>query len=120
MTPVWIALAGAAGAVSRFVLDALIRRRTPDSFPWATMVVNVSGSLVLGVLTGLVLYRGASSDLTLILGTGFCGGYTTFSTASFETVRLAERGEWVRAAVNALGTVVLTVSAAAVGLVLVR
>jgi CrcB protein len=120
MTPTWIALAGAVGAVTRFVLDALIRQRTPASFPWATFAINISGSLVLGVLTGLVLYRGASSDLTLILGTGFCGGYTTFSTASFETVRLAQRGLWAHALANGVGTAVLTTGAAALGLVLVR
>jgi CrcB protein len=120
VNPTWIALAGAAGAVSRFVVDALIRRRTPASFPWATLAINVTGSLALGIFTGLVIFRGVSSDLTLVLGTGFCGGYTTFSTATFETVRLAERGEWGRAAANGLGTVVLTAGAAAIGLVLVR
>ncbi len=120
MIATWIALAGAAGALTRFVVDALIRRRMPASFPWATLAINVSGSLALGVLTGLVLFRGASSDLTLVLGTGFCGGYTTFSTASFETVRLAQRGRWAQAVANGLGTVVLTTGAAALGLVLVR
>lgn len=120
MTTTWIALAGGVGAVARFVVDALIRRRTPAAFPWATLAINVSGSLVLGVLTGLVLFRGASTELVLVLGTGFCGGYTTFSTASFETVRLAQRGLWGQAVANGLGTAALTTGAAAIGLVLVR
>jgi CrcB protein len=80
------------------------------------MSINVSGSLLLGVLTGLVLFRGDPNDLRLILGTGFCGGYTTFSAASFETIRLIQRGSVWSAASNAVGTVTLTVGAGALGI----
>jgi fluoride exporter len=76
MIGIWIAAAGALGAVTRFVVDGHIRQRWSSSFPWATLVINVSGSLLLGVLTGLVLYRGNPVDLRLVLGTGFCGGGT--------------------------------------------
>jgi CrcB protein len=120
MIGILIAAAGALGAVTRFVVDGHIRQRWSASFPWATLVINVSGSLLLGVLTGLVLYRGSPVDLRLVFGTGFCGGYTTFSTSSFETVRLAQRGSYGQALGNGLGTVVLTVGAAALGLVVTR
>jgi len=117
----WIALAGSAGAVARFVVDGLIRHRWPGpAFPWATLVINVSGSLLLGVVTGLVLYRGGPSDLRLIVGTGFCGGFTTFSTASFETVRLAQRDSVALALGYGAATVVLTLGAGALGLVAVH
>ncbi len=90
MMPLWIAAAGGAGAVSRFVADGLLRTVLGRAFPWATVIINVSGSFLLGFLTGIALRLPAGADAKLILGTGFCGGYTTFSTASFETVRLIE------------------------------
>jgi CrcB protein len=113
---IWVALAGGGGALARFVVDGAARSRWAGDFPWATLFINVSGSLLLGVLTGLVLFRGDPSDLRLIVGTGFCGGYTTFSTASFETVRLVQRGSIVAAVGNAASTLVLTVGAGALGL----
>lgn len=120
MTLLWVTLAGSAGAVCRFVLDGAIRARRATEFPWATVIVNVSGSLLLGFLTGLVLFQQAPGSLTLIAGTGFCGGYTTFSTASVETVRLLQRGRYRAATANALGTLVTTVCAAVLGLLLAR
>lgn len=123
MSAAWVALAvaaGGAGAVVRFAIDTGVRRRMSASFPWAILAINVSGALALGVLVGLVLFRGAPGELTLVLGTGFCGGYTTFSTASFETVRLAQRGLWAQAVANGVGTALLTTAAAGLGLVLAR
>jgi fluoride exporter len=120
MTTLLIALAGGLGAVARFVLDGAVRRRWPSEFPWATVIINVSGALLLGILTGLVIYQGQPTDLKLIVGTGFCGGYTTFSTASFETVRLAQRKAYGPAVANGLGTLALTVGASALGLLAVR
>ena len=120
MITLWVSLAGAMGAVSRFVLDGLLRQRCSASFPWATVLINVSGSLLLGILTGLVLFRGSPGDVKLIIGTGFCGGYTTFSTAMFETVRLAQRDSLWRALANGLGTLGLALAAGAIGLVVVR
>ena len=112
-----IAVAGGAGAVARFVIDGLVRHRWPGpTFPWATLLINVTGSLLLGVVTGLVLYRSGPADLRLIVGTGFCGGYTTFSTASFETVRLAQRHSVSRALGYGMATIVLTLGAGALGL----
>ena len=116
MITIWVSLAGSAGAVARFSLDGAVRGRRTTTFPWGTLIINVSGSLLLGVLTGLVLFRGDPTNLKLILGTGFCGGYTTFSTASFETVRLIQRGLLRAAAGNAFGSLILTVGAGALGL----
>lgn len=115
-----LATAGAIGAVCRFVLDGYVRHHLRTTFPWATVLINVSGSLLLGVLAGLVMSRHASPNLQLILGTGFCGGYTTFSTASFESVRLAQQRRYRIACLNVLGTAGLSLGAAALGLVIVR
>ncbi len=112
----WVGLAGAAGALARFGLDAAVRQRVAIRLPIGTAIVNLSGSFVLGLLTGLVLARVASSELTLVAGTGFCGGYTTFSTASFETVRLARGGERRAAAAYLALSVGGTLVAGAVGL----
>lgn len=112
-------LAGASGALSRFVLDALMKQRWKSPFPLATVVVNVTGSLLLGVLAGAVLFHGQSSTWQTVVGTGFCGGYTTFSTASFETVRLVQQGRRMLALLNAIGSLVSSVAACAAGLALV-
>jgi CrcB protein len=120
MIGLWVSLAGAAGAVSRFALDGVVRRRIRSEFPWSTFLINASGSLLLGVVTGLILFRHDPSALKMVVGTGFCGGYTTFSTASFESVRLVQRRLYGQAIGSALGTLVVTMGAAAVGLVLVR
>lgn len=116
MIVVLAVVAGGLGAVLRFVVDGAVKARLGDDYPWGTLLINVSGSFVLGVLTGLVIFRSGSGDLRVVLGTGFCGGYTTFSTASVETVRLAQRGASARAVGYAAGTAVLGVLAAALGL----
>lgn len=116
MTVVWVALAGGLGAVARFVLDGLVRSRFASAFPLGTVVINVTGSFVLGVVTGLALGHVVADEWRLVVGTGFCGGYTTFSTASFETVRLVEQRRTGLALLNAVGTVVVTVGVAALGL----
>jgi CrcB protein len=109
-------VAGAVGAVARYVLDALVQQRVPRDRPWGTFVINVSGSFVLGLLTGLALYHGLGKAPKTVLGTGFCGAFTTFSTYTFETVRLAEEGEFTVAFVYVAGSVVAGLLAAAAGL----
>ena len=116
MIVLWVALAGGLGAVSRFVLDGLVRTRVSASFPVGTVVVNVTGSFVLGVVMGLTLVHAVPEELRLVVGTGFCGGYTTFSTASFETVRLVEQRRVGAALLNGVGTLVVTVCVAGLGL----
>ncbi|MGJ5723510.1 fluoride efflux transporter CrcB [Brevibacterium sp. H602] len=119
MTPlVFIALAaaGGLGASSRMLLDGLIKSRMSTALPWGTIIINVSGSLVLGLLTGLAGANLLPEAWHLVLGTGFLGGYTTFSTASFETVRLLQERRWVAGLVNGLGTLVFATATAAIGM----
>ncbi len=118
MMAVLTLIAGASGALSRFLLDSSIKRRWQSPFPWATVVINVTGSLLLGIVAGLVLYHDQSTAWQTVVGTGFCGGYTTFSTASFETVRLVQQNRRGLALLNALGSLVLSVSACGAGLAL--
>jgi CrcB protein len=113
---IWVALAGGLGAVARFVVDGLVRTRASAAFPVGTVIVNVSGSFTLGLVSGLVLAHAAPDGLRLVVGTGFLGGYTTFSTASFETVRLVEQRRVDLALLNAAGTLLGTVCVAAAGL----
>ncbi|WP_214468089.1 fluoride efflux transporter FluC [Microbacterium flavescens] len=108
-----IAVAGGAGAGLRYVLDRVIGTRGAGRFPLGILVVNVTGSLALGVLTGLGAL--VAPQLALVLGTGLLGGYTTFSAVSVDSVLLAERGRWRDAAADLLGTLVLSVAAAALG-----
>ena len=119
MSPLaWAAFiaAGALGAVLRYLIDSAVQSRTGGAFPWGTFVVNASGSMLLGFLTGLALYHGFPSEPRIILGTGFCGAYTTFSTFGYETVRLLQQQATSEAFLNALGTLVAGALAAAVGL----
>jgi CrcB protein len=85
-------------------------------FPWGTLVINVSGSFLLGLLAGLALFHGFPATARVILGTGLCGAYTTFSTFTYETVRLVEEGAVNEAVRSALGSLVLGAGAAAAGL----
>jgi CrcB protein len=114
-----VALAGALGAPARYLVERGISRAHRYRFPWGTFVVNVGGSFALGLLAGAVLAQGFSKDAQTILGTGFLGAYTTFSTFAYETVRRAEEGSPAVAVTYALGSMVAGVAAAALGLVLV-
>ena len=116
--PAWLAFVGAAavGAPLRYLVDGAIGERVEGAFPWGTLAVNASGSLVLGVLTGLALYHAFPATPKVILGTGFCGAYTTFSTFTYETVRLIEEGAVDEAFRNVAGTFFVCASAAALGL----
>ena len=113
-----LAFAGAIGAPVRYLLDGYIQARVRGELPLGTLVINISGSLVLGFLTGLVLYHAFASTPKAVLGTGFCGAYTTFSTFAYETVRLAEEREYGPALRNAIASLFLPVLAAAAGLML--
>jgi CrcB protein len=114
----WVALAGALGAVARYAVHALVQSRVAGSFPFGTVVVNLSGSFVLGVITGLTIYHGLDSDVRVVVGTGFIGAYTTFSSFSYETLGLLEDAAPGAALVNAFGSVAAGMVAATAGLVL--
>jgi fluoride exporter len=101
-----LVVAGAfVGAPARYLTDRWVQRRHDSRLPWGTITVNVVGSAVLGALLGGLSTTGGPSWLQSLLGTGFCGALTTFSTFSFETVRLLEDGEGVAASVNVLVSV---------------
>jgi CrcB protein len=112
-----VALAGGLGAVARLVVDGEIRRRVGDGFPWGTAVINLTGSLLLGLVTGLFLGGLLPEPARVVIGTGFLGGYTTFSTAAVETVRLAEQRRYGQALAHGLGQLAAAVLLSAVGLV---
>jgi CrcB protein len=110
-----VALGAAAGAPARYLTDRAVQRWHSSGFPFGTLTVNLLGSLLLGVLIGSADHGGASSDLVLLAGTGFCGAFTTYSTFSYETLRLAEDGRVVAATTYALGSVLPGLAAAALG-----
>lgn len=110
------ALAGGVGAGLRYVVDRWLTPANGARFPLGILVVNVSGSFVLGVITGLG--TAIAPELSLVLGLGLLGGYTTFSTVSVETVLLAQRKRWRPAALNLFGTLALAAIAAGLGLLL--
>jgi len=119
MTPplfIAVALAGGAGATLRFVVDGLVRSRVRIALPVGTLLINVVGSLLLGLFTGLALAAWLPEAWHLVLGGGLLGGFTTFSTASYETVRLALERRALSAIANGLGMLVLAVSCAGLGL----
>jgi CrcB protein len=109
----WIAVAGlgAAGSLLRFFVDGAVSARTGRDFPLGTMVVNLSGALVLGLMVGL----GFTGQRFLLAGTATIGSYTTFSTWMFETQRLAEEGEFAGAAGNVVASLAVGIGAAALG-----
>lgn len=106
-----IALAGGLGAATRLVLHGLIRTHTAARFPWGTVLINSSGAFALG----LVMAAATSDHWQAIAGVGFLGGYTTFSTASVETARLAHDGRYRAALANTLGALTVAVAAASLG-----
>ena len=122
MRTYWAVAFGAAlGGVARYYLASALQQRLGATFPWGTLVVNVSGSLLLGVLIRYALATPTVSvEMRALLTTGFCGGYTTFSTYSYETATLLEDGQYGRAGVYALASVIVALGATFAGFVLAR
>lgn len=110
-----VAVVGGLGAATRFWVDGVIRARGRTVLPISTILVNVSGSLLIGLVVGAHLYLGLPATWQLVLATGFCGGYTTFSAAMVESVRLVQQDERGRAVLAAVGTLLLAVGAVAAG-----
>ena len=113
-----IAFAGAVGAPLRYLVDRFVQGRTKWVFPLGTFVINVSGSLLLGIISGLALYHAFPGTPTAILGSGFCGGYTTFSTFTYETLALAGACDYGAAVSNVLLSSIVPALAAGAGLAL--
>ena len=107
MTALLVLLGAALGAPSRWLLDQAVQSRHAGVFPFGTLLINVLGSFALGLLLGSQADGSAGVSLVALAGTGFCGGFTTFSAFGYETVRLAEDGNYRAAA----GNVVLSVGA---------
>ena len=106
-----VAAAGGLGVTLRLVTDGVVRSLAGARLPWGTLLINVIGSAGLGAVVG----SGASAQTASILGTGLLGGFTTFSTASFESAALVLDKRWTSAILYAVGTLALSVAAAALG-----
>jgi fluoride exporter len=116
-----LVIAGAAvGAPLRYLTDLTVQSRHDTVFPWGTFTVNVTGCLVLGLLAGTVTAGAASSQVQLLVGTGLCGALSTYSTFSYETMRLAENGARFFAAANMAASVVAGLGAAYLGTALAQ
>lgn len=117
----YVAIGSALGGASRYALALWVQRVGGATFPVGTLIINISGSFLLGFfLRAATAAPGFSPELRLALTTGFCGGYTTFSTFSYETFTLIEAGEWRRASVYVALSVVLSLLAAIAGVILAR
>ncbi|QES55412.1 fluoride efflux transporter CrcB [Streptomyces venezuelae] len=110
-----VVVGAAVGAPLRYLLDRAVQARHDSVFPWGTFVVNAAACLVLGALAGAALAGAASSRLQLLLGTGLCGALSTYSTFSYETLRLAERGRGFLAAANVVASVLVGLGAVRLG-----
>ncbi len=95
---------GMIGAPARYLTDRLVQARHDSVFPWGTFAVNVGGSAILGFLLGAERHLGLPPVVFALLGTGFCGGLTTFSTFGYETLRLLEDGALAEASLNVIGS----------------
>jgi len=110
-----IALGGAIGSVVRYLLQQAVQGLTHHNFPVGTLVVNIAGCLIIGVLAKVFMHAQTEQALRVALMTGFCGGFTTFSAFSLETFALIQGGEWARAAVYVALSAVICVGATAAG-----
>ena len=117
----YVALGSAIGGVSRYLLGGLVQRMLDTTFPAGTLLVNVTGSFLLGAIIRYALETPSlTPEVRAFLTIGFCGGYTTFSTFSYETMALLEDGEWSRAGVYITASVILSLVATFLGLALAR
>jgi fluoride exporter len=115
VTLLLVALGAAVGAPLRYLTDRTVQGRHDSVFPWGTLAVNVAGSFILGLLAAGLTVHGVSGGAMKVLGVGFCGALTTYSTFGYETVRLAEDGAWFYATANVGASVVAGLGAAFCG-----
>ena len=117
----YVALGSAIGGVSRYLLGGLVQRMLDTTFPAGTLLVNVTGSFLLGAIIRYALDTPSlTPEVRAFLTIGFCGGYTTFSTFSYETMALLKDGEWARAGVYITASVILSLIATFLGFALAR
>jgi CrcB protein len=111
---IWVALGGALGTTGRFWLSGLIANKFGQTFPWGTLVINVTGSFIIGFFARLTDPEGryfVSPGFRVFFMIGLCGGYTTFSSFSLQTLTLAQDGEWLYAGANSVASLVLCLAA---------
>jgi len=114
----WVALGGAIGSAGRYWLSGVIANRYGQTFPWGTLAINVTGSFVIGFFARLTDPSGrhtVAPSIRTFFMIGICGGYTTFSSFSLQTLVLAQEGEWLYAGANTVGSVVLCLAAVWLG-----
>jgi CrcB protein len=115
---IWIAIGSALGGTARFVLSRVVAEHIGETFPWGTLVINVTGSFAIGFFNTLTGPDGrwfVSSEGRMFFMTGICGGYTTYSSFSLQTLNLAREGEWLHAGGNIAGSVVFCLLAVWLG-----
>ena len=121
MSYLWVALGGALGSVARFGCSGFVATHIGETFPWGTLLVNASGSLIIGFFATLTGPDGrwlASSGTREFVMIGLCGGYTTFSSFSLQTLSLVQEGQWFRAGANVLASVAVCLVAVWLGHIL--
>ena len=123
ITYLWVAIGGAVGSVGRFWLSGFVANRFGETFPWGTLVINVTGSFVIGIIAALAIPEGRMDSqsrafATQFLMIGICGGYTTFSSFSLQTLNLLRDREWLYACGNVILSVVLCMIAVWLGYLL--
>jgi CrcB protein len=117
----WVAIGGALGSVGRFWVSGLVAERFGETFPWGTLIINITGSLLIGIFAALTAPDIANSHRVTIIQfcmIGICGGYTTFSSFSLQTLRLLQNREWLYAGANVLFSVMLCMIAVWLGYLL--
>jgi fluoride exporter len=120
MAYLWVAVGGALGSVGRFWLNGIVSRSFGETFPWGTLIVNVTGSFVIGIIASLALPEGrldssSRAFVTQFFMIGICGGYTTFSSFSLQTLNLLRDREWLYAGGNMVLSVLLCLLAVGLG-----
>jgi CrcB protein len=118
---IWIAIGGALGTTGRYWLSGVVARTIGETFPWGTLIINVSGSFIIGFFAALTgpdgrIFVGSTTRQFVMVG--LCGGFTTYSSFSLQTLNLMNDGEWVRAGTNVGSTVALCLIAVWVGYML--
>ena len=118
LTYIWVSLGGAIGSAARFWISGIVAERYGQTFPYGTLAVNITGSFVIGLFAALTDSDGRwllSPSFRQFFMIGVCGGYTTFSSFSLQTLALAQDGEWFRAVANSLASVTLCLVAVWLG-----